>query len=455
MKTVVVMSLSVALVLAPTDLCAQHGGGSRGGGRPGGGGGGWQGGHSWQGGGGGNFQNRSSGAPNRMAAGAHGPSHPAFQNHGGPAHAAHFAHRPTYHGGWYHGDWHGHWAHPWVYRPWGWWGPGWGWGLGWGIGFGVGVATVGVAVGSPWAWGYYNYWNPYWVAPVGVTYIDYSRPIVVQSAAQPAVAAAPDNQQKGLASFDMARALFKRGDYPMALAETNRAIALLPHDSVVHEFRALCLFATQDYQQAAAAVHAVLTTGPGWDWQTVAGLYPDTNIYATQLRNLESYCDQHPDTPAPRFLLAYHHMLGGHNDQAASELEIVTELEPNDQLATQLLKGLKSPDEQPRQATAASKSPPPKPVGASELVGNWKASRTDGSSFELKLTDDNKFHWKVTGQAKNQELAGTYTLADNYLILSAPQQSDLIAQVDLETPERMTFKLAGGSPDDPGLTFNR
>ena len=73
------------------------------------------------------------------------------------------------------------------YRPWGWYGygGGWGWGgFGWGLAGGfVGrrLATAGLMgmYGSPWGWGYYNYYNPYWVAPVGgVTYINYSQPIV-------------------------------------------------------------------------------------------------------------------------------------------------------------------------------------------------------------------------------------------------------------------------------------
>ncbi len=102
--------------------------------------------------------------------------------HGASAHNFAYGHRPAYHGGWYHGDWGGHWAHPWGFRPAGWyWGGGWGWG--WGLGFGFGLGTglaMGVTYGSPWGWGYYPYYNPYWVPPVNsVTYINYGQPIVV------------------------------------------------------------------------------------------------------------------------------------------------------------------------------------------------------------------------------------------------------------------------------------
>ena len=129
----------------------------------------------------------------------------------------------------------------------------------------------------------------------------------------------------------------------MALTTANRAIALVPNDTLMHEFRALCLFATKDYQQSAAAIYAVLSIGPGWDWATVSGLYSDANAYTEQLRALEAYCNENPQAPHARFLLAYHYLLEGHSDEAATELEAVVELQPKDQLSAQLLKGLKNP----------------------------------------------------------------------------------------------------------------
>jgi len=49
----------------------------------------------------------------------------------------------------------------------------------------------------------------------------------------------------------------------------NQAIAKKPSDPVPHEFRALVLFATRQYKPAAAAIYAVLSVGPGWDWATL------------------------------------------------------------------------------------------------------------------------------------------------------------------------------------------
>jgi tetratricopeptide (TPR) repeat protein len=464
MKTALVLILIVALIATPRALYAQHGRGGGGGG----GGGGWQGGGGrsggaggggWQGGGGraggGQGGGSQGGGGGRIASRA---SNSAY--HQVAASHANFNHRPAYHGNWYHGDWHGHWAHPYAYRPWGWYGGGWGWG------FGAGVALGAVAFGSPWGWGYYSYWNPYWVAPVGgVTYINYSQPVVLAAPAAPRLAAqapapsdiAPANQsavqQHALAIFDTARASFKQGDYRAALAEADRAVALLPNDSVMHEFRALCLFAMEDYQQAAAAVYAVLSAGPGWDWTTVAGLYSDIGVYGDQLRTLETYRDEDANSADARFLLAYHYMLGGHNKQAAAELKAVVKLEPKDQLSAQLLNGLTASPQEP--GAGGPDLPPAKPIEAGSLVGRWKASRHDGSNVDMNLTEDNHFSWNFGQGDKPQKLSGTYTLADNYLILTASDQNALVARVALEPGGKLKFKLAGGSPSDPGLTFSR
>ena len=49
----------------------------------------------------------------------------------------------------------------------------------------------------------------------------------------------------------------------------------------------LVLFALQRYDEASVALYAVLSIGPGWDWPTLVGLYPDVETYTAQLRALE------------------------------------------------------------------------------------------------------------------------------------------------------------------------
>ncbi len=444
MKPILACSLALAIVMAPLTAHAQHG-------------------HGGGGHGGGGFH----GGPMGHAVGPRpgGPGGPGGHYGGG---GAHYAGRPSYHGGWYHGGWGGG---GWGYRPWGW---GWGgyWGPGFGWGFGVGAVTVGVGFGSPWSWGYYNYYNPYWVAPVGgVTYINYSQPVVYQApppqqappaygvqggAAPPPVAQQPNPAQtQALAIFDNARSLFSQGQYGPALTQTDRAIAMLPNDPIMHEFRALCLFAMKDYQQGAAAVYAVTSTGPGWDWTTLSNLYPTIDIYTGQLRALEAYCEEHPQATGPRFLLAYHYILAGHNEPAAGLLSEIVRLEPRDQLAAQLLKGLTTPASAQPNAPPPTNGPPGQPVDETSIVGNWRANRPDGSNVEMNLTPDKRFSWKFAQNGQPQQMSGTYTLANNFLILSAADQNSLVGQVNMQPGGRLAFKLAGGNPSDPGLTFTR
>src|SRR5262249_17524474 len=102
---------------------------------------------------------------------------------------------------------------------------------------------------------------------------------------------------------------FKAGDSAQALALCDQALAKLPNDSSLHEFRGLVLFALGRYDDAAAALYAVLSVGPGWDWTTLVSLYADVAVYTAQLRALEQYCDSLAGAAAPRFVLAYHYMV--------------------------------------------------------------------------------------------------------------------------------------------------
>ncbi len=92
-----------------------------------------------------------------------------------------------------------------------------------------------------------------------------------------------------MALFDAGRQSFHNGDYAGALQQTDQALAKLPNDTTLHEFRALCLFALGRYDEAAATLYAVLSVGPGWDWTTLISLYPNVDAYTTQLRALEDY----------------------------------------------------------------------------------------------------------------------------------------------------------------------
>ncbi|HEX3727049.1 MAG TPA: tetratricopeptide repeat protein [Pirellulales bacterium] len=367
-------------------------------------------------------------------------------------------------GGWYHGNWHNHWN-----NGWGRWPNGWGWGGGWG--WGAGLAT-GVALSAiPWSWGYWSYSNPYYNQSAVAGGYNYSQPIMASNQYAQYAASTPDQDQQVAAAdqpsasdqangyFEAARSAFSQGDYQTALAQIDQAISTLPGDPALHEFRGLVLFATKQYQQAAATIYAVLSSGPGWDWTTLSSLYPNVDVYTTQLRALEDYCRANPDSSDARFLLAYEYMTCGETDAAATELKQVVKLNPKDQLSAQLLAGITAPPSQspPGQSPPEPAKPatPAAPVSATALVGQWNATRPDGGSVGLDLDKDSKFTWKVSQQGKSQEFNGNYTVADNLLILNQNNTPVMVGQVTLQAGKSFNFKLAGDSPNDPGLTFNR
>ena len=192
------------------------------------------------------------------------------------------------HNGWYHGSWSGNWGRGAGYRynhPW--------------TSWGITTAAIGLtswAVGSLfYDTGYYGYENPYDAPRTVVEYpvLDYSQPIVTTTDLPdpnvPATAAA-------VSESDQVREAFYAGDYPRSLSSIDVAIAKSPSDTVLHEFRALVLFALQRYKEAAGTLYAVLSVGPGWDWTTMISLYPDVDVYTRQLRALENYTKAHPES---------------------------------------------------------------------------------------------------------------------------------------------------------------
>ena len=161
--------------------------------------------------------------------------------------------------------------------------------------------------------------------------------------------------------------------------------------------------------------------------------------------------DAHPDEADVRFLLADQYLTCGYNDAAVRQLKAVVELNPKDRLSSQILASLSAP------ATPAAPEPaaPPKPVDAASLVGNWNAQQPDGSSVGLKITADSKYTWQFTQQGKVQKHSGTYTVADNLLILKQGNTPAMIGEVASLGDDRFNFKLANDNPSDPGLTFSK
>jgi hypothetical protein len=168
--------------------------------------------------------------------------------------------------------------------------------------------------------------------------------------AQPAATVDP-KEQEASRWFETARTAFKKGDYAAAQTDIEKALREIPGDASLHEFRALTLFAQKKYRDAAAVIYAVLAVGPGWGWDTIKNLYPDTQTYTSQLRALEDYQRINASSTEASFLLAYHYLALGEMTSATKQLANVVKLNPKDQLSAQLLKVVKDqvqPDDRPK-----------------------------------------------------------------------------------------------------------
>ena len=371
-----------------------------------------------------------------------------------------------YHSGWVHGYWNGHNDAAWGWRG-GYWGGyggfgGWGWGLG-GLGLGLGLG-VGLGWGLPvWGYGsslygmgYMPYDNVYYGAdPTVAGGYDYSQPI--DTTAAPADESVADS---AMALFDAGRAAFHDGNYAGALQQTDLALAKLPNDTTLHEFRGLCLFALARYDEAAATLYAVLSVGPGWDWTTLISLYPNVDVYTTQLRALEDYCKAQTQAASPRFVLAYHYLTEGFNDAAVKVFKQVAALKPNDTLTAKLLRQLDAPKEPAatENATASAAATVPDdsdltpPQGAT-IDGTWTATPVAGTTIALSIKADGAFDWDVTQNGRKQHFAGTSTYGNGILTLAQEKGPAMVGRVSWKDASHMTFRVVGDGPDDPGLSF--
>jgi tetratricopeptide (TPR) repeat protein len=262
-------------------------------------------------------------------------------------------------------------------------------------------------------------------------------------------------------------AAFKQNDYDAALDIINKGLVQCPDDSVMHEFRALVLFAKADYQQSAATIHSVLAVGPGWNWSTLSSLYPAITTYTSQLRSLETFVKQNPQDGASRFLLAYHYMADGYPDAAERLLQQVVKLVPGDRVAADVLRmlskpaagqladGGQQPTPQPPTEPTPSAAPTAKAIDPASLVGAWRANRDDGSKFEMTLTKDAGFNWKFTRNKTVEEFGGTYTVDGNVLALERKEGGSLLAGVVPNGEQKFNFKLLGAPQEDPGLNFSK
>ena len=379
-----------------------------------------------------------------------------------------------HYGNWYNGGWNGNWG---GYNG-GWWAP-----------FAAGAATWGLlsSVGN-WGLGYgtlgygaAGYVNPYYsavpAAVVAASPYDYSQPVFVDSSSASGQAApvvegtqpADDSQAAAQVSpadvaVDEALAKFKAGDYAGALAGFDKALRLSPKDSVIHEVRALALFALGRYSEAAATLNSVLASAPGMDWTTVSNVYGSVDAYTGHLRKLEDFCRTHPDDAAAHFVLGYQYLVGGSSDMAAAALRVVIAKQPGDVVAKRLLDAIAPAAQDQAQpaptAESASQGATARPAAEQalpeiDLVGTWKAT-SGKDTIQLTVTADSKFTWKAQPDGKpTVTLDGSIETTADAVALVSESAGTMVAKVTPKTADSFEFSLAAAPKDTPPLLFTR
>lgn len=313
--------------------------------------------------------------------------------------------------------------------------------------------------------GYYTYRNPY-VAPVvttGTTVIRYSEPITVIAAnTEPASEEIAETAaEKSAAALERSRNAFRAGDYLAAASAAEEAISHAPGDPVLHEYRALVLFALGRYADATGVLHTVLASGPGWDWETLIGFYGEPDRYTDQFRKLEDYVVANPNSPEAHFLLGYHYMVGKNLQEAHAMFDRVVSLQPSDSVAGQLRSLLAdssaapAPDSGLVPETSASMPESKKdPIKAESLHGIWKAVSAEGKTITLSITQIGTFSWEYEGAAE-KVLKGEWSLEDGGLLVLAEDDVQMVGDITLKDDGSLHFLLAGSPEGDPGLIFKK
>lgn len=275
----------------------------------------------------------------------------------------------------------------------------------------------------------------------------------------------------GLKAFDAGVEAFQAGRYDQALQQIDAALAQLPCDPALHEFRGLVLFAQGDYQGAAATIYAVLSISPGWDWTTLSSRYADPAVFAEELRKLEAYHNQHPESAAAAFLRGYHYTTCRHTEAAVKQFKTVVKLLPDDPFLPQLLalveggreKPTSAADQQTSQVPASDNSSQPEagtsPIQAATRpvveVGTWRAQRGDSTVVQLQLKKNQQFVWTATTpDRRHRVLAGQFAVEGGALFL-AGGSGTLVGNVESQPAGGFTFGLLGNILAEQGLEFRR
>ena len=75
--------------------------------------------------------------------------------------------------------------------------------------------------------------------------------------------------------------------------------------------------------------------------------------------------------------------------------------------------------------------------------------------FTITVTfpDQGHFNWSVAHKGQDQQFQGESSYVNGILTMSQDQNNAMVGDVIWKDPNHFQFKVLGGGPSDPGLTF--
>ena len=167
----------------------------------------------------------------------------------------------------------------------------------------------------------------------------------------------------------------------------------------------------------------MLAVGPGWDWNTLIGLYPNVSVYTEQLRALESYCNLNPKSAPARFVLAYFYLTQGNTRRGGESVEAgghagaqrhrVLAVDPEARETSATRRGGGGSRWPPGPGTQLTPTTLTGPAGTGKegrLQGTWTAQTDPDTTITLTFLAEGKFTWKIAHKGQDRTIQGKLTL---------------------------------------------
>ena len=90
-----------------------------------------------------------------------------------------------------------------------------------------------------------------------------------------------------------------------------------------------------------------------------------------------------------------------------------------------------------------------------QLTGTWTAHPSADTTINLTFPDQGHFNWRVVHGNEDHQFQGESSMANGILTLAQDQNNAMVGDVNWQDPQHFQFKVLGGGPEDPGLTFTK